>query len=177
MSFNATLYKDWDGITNAPEPLFEEVLSFNVAVEGNPYLLNPSRITYAPQVVATIDKIREAHGVELVWSTTWNYLNAVDLLPVHLHGLANGRVLHANLNHSARGKAEWTAWKAEAIIADQILNPRPFVWVDDNAPRYWGDHVSKNVDVPHLIVIPDSLHGLTEADLKSIEAFLAEHSI
>lgn len=176
MPFKATLYKDWDGITNAPNPHFAEVMSLDVEILDNPYLINPSRITFAPQVVRTIDQLREEYSVELVWSTTWNYLNAVELLHVHLNGLANGRILPANLNHEAKGKGEWTAWKAEAIIADQQANPRPFVWIDDNAPTYWGDYVSEQVSQPHLIIIPNSLHGLTEEHFQQVREFLNKHT-
>lgn len=175
--FKAALYKDWDGVTNAHEPPHGDTAFFEVEIFDHSYLLNPSKITYSPSVVTFIDRLRRQYGLELVWSTTWNLNNTVLLLPELLGGLAGGRVLPIKLNEAATSKKEWTQWKAEAIVEDQRLNPRPFVWLDDNAHAYWSDYVKEHTVAPSIFVTPVSKTGLTLADLESIEAFLSSSEV
>ncbi len=173
---SSVIYKDWDGVTNAHKPPHGDTLTVEIAVPDNPYLLNPSKITYSPLVVRTIDRFREQYDSELVWSTTWNFQHAVLLVPEHVGGLANGRVLEAKLNEAAVDNREWTKWKAEAIIADQLLNPRPFVWIDDNAHTHWGAHVKESTSAPSLFISTESEVGLTLDELVTVESFLFEFS-
>lgn len=169
----AALYKDWDGVTNAHEPPHDDTSFFEIEILNHPWLINPSKITYSPSVVATLDRLLEQYDVELVWSTTWNLNDTVLLLPELLGGLHGGRVLPIKLNEKATNKKEWTQWKAEAIIEDQKLNPRPFVWIDDNAHTYWDEHVKANTRAESLFVTPVSRTGLTSPDLQKIEEFFA----
>jgi len=147
-----------------------------LAVPGNPYLLDPSTITYSPLVVRTLDRFIEQYDVELVWSTTWNFQESVLLLPSAIGGLDGGRILPVKLNELAVDRKEWTQWKADAIIADQASNPRPFVWVDDNAHSYWDSHVKENITVPSLFITTQSETGLTIDELVEIESFLFDHA-
>jgi len=170
--FNSALYFDFDGVVNATEPLHELVQEFHIPIDGSQHLAPVNHITYAPFVVETMERFRAEHGLELVWSTTWNEFNHVLKLAAYLGGLDGGRVLPAALNVEATNKAEWTAWKAEAIIADQAADPKPFVWVDDNAHQFWGDKVRELTSAPSLFITPNSHTGLTVEDLNAIDEFL-----
>lgn len=172
------LYADWDGVINAHTPAHELVEQFTVLIEGSQHIAPKSIITYSPTVVEFIDTLRIKYGVELIWLTTWNeyehILTAVQQLG---GGLADGKVLPANLNVEAKNKAEWTQWKADAIIADQAADPAPFVWFDDNAHAFHDEAVrAATSTVPSLFVTPVSDTGLTLQDLHLTEGFFAQHS-
>lgn len=172
------LYADWDGVFNAHEPAHEIVEQFTVLIEGSQHIAPESVITYSPTVVDFIDNLRVTYGIQLIWLTTWNeyehILTAVNELG---GGLVGGRVLPANLNVEAKNKAEWTQWKADAIIADQANDPAPFVWFDDNAHAFHDEAVrSATKNVPSLFVTPASVTGLTVQDLHLTEGFFAQHS-
>jgi hypothetical protein len=170
--FKARLYFDFDGVVNAKEPTHKSIKSFQIPIEGSDHLAPVNHITYSPTVVTMIEVFREKYGLELVWGSTWNEFSHVLKLAAHLEGLDNGRVLPAALNKAAKDKAEWTAWKAAAIIADQAQDPLPFIWVDDNAHRYHGELVQNNTTAEGLLLTPNSLTGLTLEDLDTMESFL-----
>lgn len=173
--FKARLYFDFDGVVHAKNPAHKIVKSFRIPIEGSDHLAALSHVVYSPTVVHMIERFRETYDVELVWSTTWNEDNHVLKLAAYLEGLDNGRVLPAKLNKQARDKSEWTAWKADAIIADQKEKPTPFIWVDDNAHAYHADRVKSNTTAPSLFITPNSLTGLTIDDLDQIETFLKDN--
>lgn len=170
--FRAILYKDWDGVTNAKNPPHGDTRVVDVAILNNKYLINPSRITFSPLVIAEIDRLREQYALELAWSTTWNLNGTVLTLPELIGGLRGGRVLPIALNHHAKDKKEWTQWKADAIIEDQNRNPSPFIWLDDNAHAYWGKYVQKHTAAPSLLITTESSSGLTLTNLQAMESFL-----
>jgi hypothetical protein len=168
------MYLDFDGVFNAPEPPYDDIKTFTVNVKDSVHLREVSTITFSPAVVEHIEVIRERFDVELVWLTSWNDDNHILAVAPFMAGLDKGRVLKAKLNHDANNSHDWTIWKAEAILADQMEHPTPFVWVDDNAPRYHGLRVMSELNkVMKKIIIPDSKTGLTQTDLDDIERFFA----
>ena len=170
--FLASLYLDFDGVVNAPHPQHKMVKKFSIEIEGSQHLAPVNYITYSPIVVERLESFRKTYNVELVWGTTWNHSNHVLKLASDLKGLDNGRVLPAVLHTAQVGRREWTQWKADAIIVDQLKNPRPFIWVDDNAHQFHGTAVESQVSAPSLFVTPNSTFGLTLNDLDKMETFL-----
>ena len=171
--FTTTLYLDFDGVVNAKHPTHELIAKFTIAIKDSLNLAPLNYITFSPTVVETIDRLREQYNVELVWLTTWNEKDDVLKLSKPLGGLHGGRVLLANLNQKSINKSEWTHWKAEAIIADQLTSPRPFVWIDDNAHQFHGEIVSAETQkVSSLMLTPVSRTGLTVENLTHVEDFL-----
>lgn len=171
-----SFYKDFDGVTNAPAPAFAAIETHTVSIANHRYIKDNSELTIAPEVMHSLQAMRNDYNTEIVFLTTWNHDNAITLAMEQTGYLPHARVIPADLNHEAQDKAEWTQWKADAIIADQKNDPKPFVWVDDNAPAYWSEYVTLNVTTPHLIVQTDSTTGLTQADLAKIEEFLQAHA-
>lgn len=173
----ARLYLDFDGVLNAKEPAHALVEAFDIPIEGSPYLAPVSRIVFSPTVIERLESFRVKYGVELVWLSTWNDRKDVLKLSEYLRGLHGGRVIEARLNPEAKDKHEWTQWKADAILEDQRMDSKPFVWVDDNAHRFHGDAVAMELThADHLFLTPVSLTGLTVADLDQMEAFYAERA-
>lgn len=170
--FNSTLYLDFDGVFNATEPQHDVVEKFIIKVKGSSNFRTENHITFSPTVVGLIEQLRQQYKAELVWLTTWNENNTVLRLAEHLGGLDHGRVLPANLHTRQVGKKDWTQWKAEAILADQQENPRPFVWVDDNAHTYWDNYVKGHTQQVSLFVSPRSRHGLTLENVLNMGVFL-----
>jgi len=175
MTFDHTLYLDFDGVLNAVEPQHDKVENFVIKIENSLNFLPETFIVYSPNVVETLERLREQYKMELVWLTTWNENNTVLRLAEHLKGLDHGRVLPANLHTAKVGKREWTQWKAEAILEDQKASERPFIWVDDNAHKYWGEAVNEGTEASSLFVTPNSTWGLTKNNLDKMEQFLSQN--
>jgi hypothetical protein len=170
----ARMYLDFDGVFNAPEPPYNDVKKFSLNVKDSVHLREVSTITFSPTVVERMEYMRKFFDVELVWLTSWNDDNHILAVAPHMAGLDGGRVIKAALNHDAANSHDWTIWKAEAILADQQADPKPFVWVDDNAPKYHGLRIMNELDhVMKKILVPDSKTGLTKPDLQIIEKFFA----
>jgi len=172
------LYLDFDGVVNAVEPQHSEIETFSIPIENSRFLKNPSLITYSPNVINTLDRLREQYNMELIWLTTWNDRSDILLTSPYLKGLDGGRVITPMLNEEAKNKAEWTQWKADAIIADQTAEPAPYIWVDDNAHQHHSQTVDHHTrHITKLFVTPQSRWGLTNDDLNQIEAFLQTASL
>lgn len=172
MTTKARMYLDFDGVFNAPEPPYNDTKTFTVNVKDSAHLREVSTITYSPQVVQHIENIRTQYDVELVWLTSWNDDNHILSVAPYMAGLDKGRVIQANLNHAADNSHDWTIWKAEAILMDQTHHPTPFVWVDDNAPKYHGLRITNELkQTTQKIITPNSKTGLTQTDLDEIEHF------
>lgn len=168
----SVMYLDFDGVFNAKEPLHDEVSQFTITVEGSVNFKADNHITFAPQVVNIIESFRESHNTDLTWLTSWNEKERVLHLSHHLGGLHGGRVLPASLHTEQVGRKEWTAWKAHALVEDQKVNPKPFIWVDDHAHEHWGEFVKDETVAPSLLITPTSLHGLTLEELVLMDEFL-----
>lgn len=173
MTKKVRMYFDFDGVFNAPEPPYADVEKFSVEVNGSAHLAPVNNITYSPSVVNRIERLRANFNVELVWLSSWNDENHILAVAPFMAGLHEGRVIDAALNHAADNSHDWTFWKAEAILADQLADPCPFVWVDDNAPRYHGLRITSDLEnISKKIIVPDSKTGLTISDLDEIESFI-----
>jgi hypothetical protein len=64
--------------------------------------------------------------------------------------------------------------KFPALVDSLSYNPRPFVWVDDEATKYFDKSMVPNV--PYLLVAPDPDYGMTKADLADVTDFVAAHT-
>jgi hypothetical protein len=174
--FAARMYLDFDGVVHAKNPHhYNDARTFTIAIEGSRYLSPISTVTFSPTLVQQLDRLLHEYNVELVWATTWNDRNDVLRLSEFLGGLHNGRVLTANLNTEATNKGEWTQWKADAILEDQKMDSKPFVWLDDSAHSWHSETVlAATSETPSLILTPVSEFGISILDLEAIEEFLQE---
>lgn len=175
MTYDRTIYSDFDGVYNAPEPPFEDLEQVVLKVQESVNFLPESNIIYSRSVVNRMEKFREDFNAEWVWATSWNEGNRISVFVDHLKAFTDGRVLPAVLHTAQVSRKEWTQWKADAIIADQAVNERPFVWIDDHAHEHWGDEVAAATTAPSLFITPQSNFGLTVDELDRIEEFLSEN--
>lgn len=172
--FKARLYLDFDGVVNANKPPFNKLDTFDIKVNQGGGAMAVYPIRFAPFVVSELDRFRVTYGLELVWLSTWNDNLEVLRLPKHLNGLAGGRVLPCVLPRVPCTQREWTKWKADALLADQLNDNTPLVWVDDEALAFHKKDVEAATDssLPRLFVEPKGWQGLRTLDLKAIENLL-----
>jgi hypothetical protein len=153
----ARLYLDIDGVIIADEPPFEEIAHIFWPKEN-----------YSPEVVHRLGHT----GLELVLLTT-RARTTRELrfsgLTDEINGLGNGRVPLWVGGYGELG--DDIGWKVATLIADQRSSPAPFVWADDFITEEARRTVSEYLDVPQLIIAPDSKTGLNETELCQIEDF------
>lgn len=170
------LYLDVDGAINADEPPFTDVKSTRVQIEYGGGMMSRMPLTWAPEVVAELDALRDEFNVELVWLSTWNEMHAsMTRLAPALDGLFGGRaIMDIDAISADRGRG-W--WKAQSIIADQDMSPAPYIWVDDEAVMAHGGMVADaTAGVPSLTLTTVYEHGIERLHLAQMRSFLAEHA-
>lgn len=122
-------------------------------------------LNWSAELVRKLDEL----NADWLWLTSWKE-DAPEFLDPML-GVKSAGALDwdyskaTNFNH---------ALKFVALLADQDANPRPFVWVDDEATVAF-DADAFLTPVPHLVVCPDDEVGLTADDLAAITEFVTKH--
>jgi hypothetical protein len=126
---------------------------------------------YSPDVVSRLGNT----CLSLVWCTTWEEKGLKELVE-SMGALCEGRQLE--LPSTIEGVTR-ISQKLDAIVADQVNDPAPFVWVDDGIT---DDERQRVVNIfmatPHLIIQPDKMTGINQIQLSLIESFAArfEHT-
>jgi hypothetical protein len=115
--------------------------------------------------------------VEIAWATTWSPW--VDDAVASVIGLPVGLRVAAS-PPAGDDRLSETNWKLVQIREFLGGDPRPFVWVDDDAldqpdpagttPRRWA----AELNLKSLLVAPSPRTGLTPAEIDAIEAWLGE---
>lgn len=139
-------------------------------------------ITWAPDVVERITRLRSRGVVDVRWLTTWEESANASLGPLvglpdlPLAGRAGdlpGRGPHGYLGGRGGGRDHW--WKLG--VARRLLDPLPYravVWTDDDLvwepdARDWAEQRS----APTLLIAPATETGLTPEHLRVVEQFCA----
>lgn len=166
------IYSDFDGVFNVSQT--SETMKAAIETENSEFLSRKDRIIWNPAIVESFKQLLDTGFYDFVWHTTWNHggniKNAADLMGldnIHNHSVTA-------LNKEARNHKEWTSWKAEAIIEDQMKDPMPFIWIDDSAPLYWEDHVRGHTRESSLVIIPRSKFGLSKEHILEIVDWTSE---
>lgn len=163
------IYSDFDGVHNVPHR--EGLLTAQISTVDSRFFKDETEIAWNGDTLQLFLDFISASGFDLEWLTTWNEGGLI-------HRAAQGMNFpHLNhvtvtLNGKARSKREWTHWKAAHIISDQRANPRPFIWIDDKAPYFWGEAVAQSTTAPSLIIPTDSIEGLTRQEILSMVTWL-----
>lgn len=160
------IYSDFDGVYNVSPS--KSTVTATIQPENSEFLARKSKITWEPEIVELLQDLLATDLYDFIWHTTWNHAgnikNAANIMG--LEGVETYSPV--SLNRGARSRKEWTSWKAKSIVEDQTANPRPFIWIDDSAPIYWGDHVQGHVKSPSLVIIPNSKQGLTKDEILKV---------
>lgn len=160
------IYSDFDGVFNISDS--SATASATIETTDSHFLRNKDSINWSPEIVKSMNELLATGLYDFIWHTTWNdggnILKAAEIMGFE------GAMKHTDavLNQNAGSKMEWTRWKAEYIIADQAENPRPFIWIDDLAPYFWGDHIRGSFRHLPLIIHTNGRVGLTNKDIVKI---------
>lgn len=162
MAIPGVIYSDFDGVHNIPQR--SGLLTAKVQTAGSKFFRPETTIAWDREILDLFGEFLLATGFKLEWLTTWNEHSLIQ------HAARGMEFPHrdhapAALDHKAKGRKEWTAWKARHIIADQRRNPRPFIWIDDKAPHFWRDIVEESTEAPSLILATNSAAGLTRDEI------------
>lgn len=115
------------------------------------------KLAALPVEVVILSTWRDSFG-ELIRATQWNELE-------------NYRVL----DWTDGPKDREHAGKVPALVADQLADPRPFIWADDEAHKFYGEaERALLAGTPQLLLAPDENIGLTMDDYLAMVAFLGD---
>lgn len=175
----AVLYFDWDGVVNffGSRSQYRKHSGLGYMRRGSASPLEEPRGGWAsPQTVGPFP---------LNWSA--ELLRKLEELPVELVFLSTWRHSFVNLSRATQWNPtvrvlDWTdgprgavhAGKVEALVADQLANPRPFIWADDEAIQFYTEDKRELLGAtPQLLLEPKEEIGLTIEDYEKMVAFLA----
>jgi hypothetical protein len=156
-------YSDFDGVYNISCES-DGVTFADISPTGR-YLASHNRIHWNPEVISLMKDVYATGVFDFEWHTTWNDLGDIQLAAEVMGVPELSSYSLPNFNDASRNKRDWTQWKAEHIIADQKRNPRPFIWVDDEAPKHWEDYVRGHTRSQSLIISPRRMNGLRVQDI------------
>jgi hypothetical protein len=114
-------------------------------------------------------------GAELCWATTWSESIDEDVAPYA--GLPRGlRVAARPPELPTEALTNWKLVQVRALIESE---PRPFVWIDDDALDWPGPdgltarEWAAGLEIPHLLLSPRPEIGLSLGELAEIHRFLS----
>lgn len=153
------VYQDVDGVLNAHMPdsnWHSRTANGHAKAEGTEY-----KLRWSPKMVETLDTL-DAYRV---WATTWCDDAETSVRP--LLGLAPA----AYVLHPLSGMLSFPSidWKLAAIVHDQMENPGPFIWFDDETGfRERAIAEALGGIAPEV----DSRRGLTVGNLEIAESYI-----
>jgi hypothetical protein len=132
-------------------------------------------IDFNPLIIAELDRLIRAHGIELGWLTTWGP-NVVALIEQALDGKLSGGYILAKRPKSSHG---WIPanWKYYGLRDRLAVTGQPWAWFDDDAidmslasellSRRSGIDTIAGVD--GLLVPTNDATGITWSDLAELD--------
>lgn len=171
------LYLDWDGVINffGSRNQYRKRSGFSYMRRGsasplqnlawnNGYIIGPFDLNWSAELLRKL----AALPVEIVALTTWRE-SFSQLIAATDWELKDYRVLH----WKDGPKESEHAGKIDALLKDQLENPRPFIWADDEAHAFYTDEKRLQLaHIPQLLIEPDENIGLTIEDYNSMVNFL-----
>jgi len=172
------LYFDWDGVVN-----FFGSRSQHRKRSGLGYIRRSSASPLS-EPSGGWSSYQPVGPFPLNWSA--ELLRKLEALPVELVFLSTWRHSFVNLSRATQWDPEvrvldWVdgpkgsthSGKVDALIADQLANPRPFIWADDEAIQFYTPEKREPLkDIPQLLLEPDEEIGLTLEDYEKMVGFL-----
>jgi hypothetical protein len=160
-----------------PDPAWGDVAKASISIDHANGEVSTYDVHWAPRLITALDSLLMQYGVELVWLTSWNELDATrQLLVPQLHGLVGGRMLEVTTPPPGPDEAEDSAgiWKTQRIEEDQSV-PAPFIWIDDADVQLHGDRVlTATQETPSLLIPPHSEVGITVDDIARMRTWLEQ---
>lgn len=171
------LYLDWDGVVNffGSRAQYRKRSGFSYMRRGSAsplqnlawsagYQLGPFSMNWSAELLRKLAEL----PVEIAALTTWRD-SFSQLIAATDWELDNYRVI--DWKNGPAGSEH--AGKVDALIADQLANPRPFIWADDEAHKYYTEEKRGLLShIPQLLIEPNEDIGLTMSDYHSMVDFL-----
>ena len=169
------VYMDFDGVFNVPKNNSKEIKHSEIDTKSK-YLQSKETIHWSQDVVNAFIDMLELTGAEMVWVTTWCDQHDIDTA-ANIMGFNkdNYTVAPPEFVQKARApKREWTEWKRDFIFNDLSRQDRPYIWVDDEAIKYWANDLDWRFRSPHKFISPKSSIGLTIEQVEEMSQWLTE---
>jgi hypothetical protein len=172
------LFLDVDGVLNAFEfdpssnsDGFDDFATHEVEFEFEAGRARLFFVRLSPTMGARLARL----DADIQWATTWEQRADSAIAP--LCGLPRGLPVLSPIDEDE----EWDLdWKFLAVRRSVELDPRPFVWIDDDidffqdeavTPREWASGLA----IPSLLIAPESETGLLPGELHAVEEFVRLH--
>lgn len=168
-----TIYCDVDGVLNvySKDINLKSIIARRRTPSLGAYLPKvPLRFKWYEEIVNEI--VNEfAALVDFKWLTTWND-DAVKIIEP-LTGIRSSGFLNYQMKLKEAGSQ---SQKYTVLKAHQLINPSPFIWIDDVATKHykeedWAGHHD------HLIIRTNRKIGLTMEHLGTMKEFLKTHKL
>lgn len=119
-----------------------------------------------------IDALNEL-DYDLVWATTWRE-DAREVGKLMKLTPSSERVLHP-----LGGQTTFPSigWKYDAILRDQINDPGPFIWVEDEINGLPTSVQGTLKDMDGLLISPDPNLGVTPKQVEQMREFIGSHTV
>lgn len=169
MTTRVRIYQDVDGVLNAQMPYgWGRLQNGHAKTNGTEY-----RIRWAPNMVTQLDLL----DADRVWATTWCEDAEASIRP--LLGLSPAERVLMPLSGVVTFPS--VDWKIEAIVEDQLANPSPFIWLEDEAwdpftldPELVPGKIAS--DLGGYVPLINSRLGITPKHMDEMQEYIALHS-
>ncbi len=131
-------------------------------------------IRYSRDLVDRLNAAVVATGATWLWLSTWRDAAITDINPV-IGARATDwlRWESDGIDSGPSGVDARSRAKYDAVRQHLRLNPRPCVWVDDEATALWrSEDFPRLPEDETLIVAPDPRVGMSLSELERVEGFL-----
>lgn len=139
------------------------------------------QVRYSRELVKRLNAVARETGAEWLWLTTWNECSVSTINPgIGTEGtdwIRWGPGIGDGAGSDASAVEARAAAKYAAVVELINANPRPFVWVDDDAAsRFRREDLPMLRGAEMLALVPEPYVGITKSELERIEEFLALHA-
>ncbi len=175
------LYLDWDGVINffgsRSQYRKRSGLSYMRRGSASPRQNTRDRLShdtsffkaYPQNWSAELLRKLAALPLEVVFLSTWRDSFPELIRATQWNDLENYRIL----DWTDGPKGSEHSGKVPALVADQLANPRPFIWADDEAHSFYTEADRAMLQgTPQLLLAPDENIGLTMDDYLAMVKFL-----
>lgn len=165
------VYMDFDGVLNVFKG--DDIVKAEVTTRSK-YLARKQYISWNPKIVNELIRVFQENNAHMVWVTTWcdqkDIQTASDLMgfPREMVSIATPDFV----KQKSATKRDWTKWKCDFIINDLTSRDRPYIWIDDEAIKHWGNDLDWRFRSSYKFISPKGGWGLREEDVRDIEEWM-----
>jgi hypothetical protein len=137
-------------------------------------------VMYSAEMVSKFNSAKNLYGFKWLWLSTWLDTTVTDVdraLLTRSDGYVDWDADGGLPSGTDKATSDLVTLiradrKYAALLATLRADPRPFVWIDDDAtPSYDPKDFVGDLDVPHLVLATDPDYGMLKPDLDRMLAF------